>query len=101
MPLTKMVRKPVYKNKHAERGGKTPQKEENMSLADMTKTIRQETGMSQKQLAEKIGTNQTEVSFIERGFIPLNPEKQIVILNIFNEVIKGEKTLKEKENNKK
>ena len=93
MPLTKMVRKPVYKNKHAERGGKTPQKEENMSLADMTKTIRQETGMSQKQLAEKIGTNQTEVSFIERGFIPLNPEKQIAIENIFNEVIK--------ENNKK
>ena len=51
--------------------------------------------------AEMIGTNQTEVSFIERGFIPLNPEKQIAILNIFNEVIKGEKTLKEKENNKK
>ena len=91
MPLTKMVRKPVYKNKHAERGGKSQQKEENMSLADMTKTIRQETGMSQKQLAEKIGTNQTEVSFIERGFIPLNPEKQIAIENIFNEVIKGRK----------
>ena len=64
-----------------------------MSLADMTKTIRQETGMSQKQLAEMIGTNQTEVSFNERGFIPLNPEKQIAIENIFNEVIK--------ENNKK
>ena len=64
-----------------------------MSLADMTKTIRQETGMSQKQLAEKIGTNQTEVSFIERGFIPPAPEKQIAIENIFNEVIK--------ENNKK
>ena len=30
MPLTKMVRKPVYKNKHAERGGKTPQKEDKM-----------------------------------------------------------------------
>nr|DAO11492.1 MAG TPA: helix-turn-helix domain protein [Caudoviricetes sp.] len=64
-----------------------------MTLANMAKAIRQETGMSQKQLAEKIGTNQTEVSFIERGFIPLNPEKQIAIENIFNEVIK--------ENNKK
>lgn len=62
-----------------------------MSLADMAKTIRQETGMSQKQLAEKIGTNQTEVSFIERGVIPPAPEKQIAILKIFNEVIKGEK----------
>ncbi len=62
-----------------------------MSLADMAKTIRQETGMSQKQLAEKIGTNQTEVSFIERGFIPDDPEKQIAILNIFNLVVKGEK----------
>ena len=68
-----------------------------MLLADMVKTIRQETGMSQKQLAEMIGSNQTEVSFIERGFIPHAPEKQIAIENIFNEVIKGEKTLKEKE----
>ena len=62
-----------------------------MKLADMAKIIRQETGMSQKQLAEKIGTNQTEVSFIERGFIPSAPEKQIAIENIFNEVIKEEK----------
>ena len=62
-----------------------------MTLANMAKVIRQETGMSQKQLAEKIGTNQTEVSFIERGFIPPAPEKQIAILKIFNEVIKGEK----------
>lgn len=62
-----------------------------MTLANMAKAIRQETGMSQKQLAEKIGTNQTEVSFIERGFVPPSPEKQIAILKIFNEVIKGEK----------
>ena len=62
-----------------------------MTLANMAKTIRQETGISQKQLAEKIGTNQTEVSFIERGFIPPAPEKQNAILKIFNEVIKGEK----------
>ena len=62
-----------------------------MLLADMVKTIRQETGISQKQLAEMIGSNQTEVSFIERGFIPPAPEKQIAILKIFNEVIKGEK----------
>ena len=62
-----------------------------MLLADMVKTIRQETGMSQKQLAEMIGSNQTEVSFIERGFIPHAPEKQIAIENIFNEVIKEEK----------
>ena len=62
-----------------------------MTLANMAKAIRQETGMSQKQLAEMIGSNQTEVSFIERGFIPSEPEKQIAILKIFNEVIKGEK----------
>ena len=62
-----------------------------MTLANMAKTIRQETGISQKQLAEKIGTNQTEVSFIERGFIPSAPEKQIAILKIFNEVINEEK----------
>ena len=62
-----------------------------MTLANMAKIIRQETGMSQKQLAEMIGTNQTEVSFIERGFISQDPEKQIAILKIFNEVINGEK----------
>ena len=62
-----------------------------MTLANMAKIIRQETGMSQKQLAEMIGSNQTEVSFIERGFIPHAPENQIAILKIFNEVIKGEK----------
>lgn len=62
-----------------------------MTLANMAKAIRQEMGMSQKQLAEMIGTNQTEVCFIERGFIPTRPEKQIAILKIFNEVIKGEK----------
>ena len=62
-----------------------------MTLANMAKAIRQETGISQKQLAEMIGSNQTEVFFIERGFIPLNPEKQIAIENIFNLVVKGEK----------
>ena len=62
-----------------------------MTLANMAKAIRQETGISQKQLAEMIGTNQTEGSFIERGFIPLNPKKQIAIENIFNLVVKGEK----------
>ncbi len=61
-----------------------------MTLVDMAKTIRQETGMSQKQLAEMIGSNQTEVSFIERGFIPRDPEMQIAILKIFNEVIREE-----------
>ena len=48
-------------------------------------------GISQKQLAEMIGSNQTEVSFIERGFIPHASEKQTAILKIFNEIIKGEK----------
>lgn len=62
-----------------------------MTLANMAKIIRQETRISQKQLAEMIGSNQTEVSFIERGFIPHAPEKQNAILKIFNLVIKGEK----------
>ena len=46
-----------------------------MTLANMAKSIRQETGMSQKKLAEMIGSNQTEVSFIERGFIPPRTRK--------------------------
>ena len=47
-----------------------------MTLANMAKAIRQETGISQKQLAGMIGSNQTEVSFIERGFIPPRPKSK-------------------------
>lgn len=40
------------------------------TLAEMCKEIRERTNMSQTALAKLIGTNQTEISFIERGFMP-------------------------------
>lgn len=39
------------------------------------KVIRTTLHLTQKEFAKKIGSNQTEVSFIERGFIPLKKEK--------------------------
>lgn len=44
-------------------------------LAEMCKEARKAMKLSQKKFAELVGTNQTEISFIERGFIPLQKEK--------------------------
>ena len=41
-----------------------------MELAEMCKSIRRVMKISQSKFAGLIGSNQTEVSFIERGFIP-------------------------------
>lgn len=46
-----------------------------MELAKKTKATRERLNLSQKELAEEIGTNQTTISFIERGFIP----KQVIV----------------------
>lgn len=44
-------------------------------IAGVCKNVRENLHLSQKRLAELIGTNQTEISFIERGFIPTDGEK--------------------------
>lgn len=41
-----------------------------MELKEMCKVVRSSLNITQYQLADMIGTNQTEISFIERGFIP-------------------------------
>lgn len=46
-----------------------------MELKDKCKFIRKELEMSQRQIAVLIQSNQTEVSFIERGFIPEDKNK--------------------------
>jgi DNA-binding XRE family transcriptional regulator len=51
----------------------------NDNLGKMCKHIRNCLSISQKTLAIIIGSNQTEVSFIERGFIPENPRKIEII----------------------
>lgn len=53
------------------------------SLAEMCKFARLHMGMSQTQFSKYIGSNQTEVSFIERGFIPEDGRKRKRIENFY------------------
>ena len=45
------------------------------TLAEKCKEIRERRKLAQWQLAKLIGTTQTEISFIEKGFIPPDNEK--------------------------
>lgn len=55
-----------------------------MELNLACKEIRQRLNISQRQLASMIGTNQTDVSFIERGFIPNDIGKIKAIYKIYD-----------------
>ena len=48
----------------------------NISLSNMCKAVWERMKLSQTVLARMIGSNQTEVSFIERGFIPEDPNRE-------------------------
>lgn len=50
-----------------------------MTLKEKAKSLRLALGITQQELAKIIGSNQTEVSFIERGFIPQSDNKVIII----------------------
>ena len=59
-------------------------------LKDKCIELRTFLGLSQTSFAIMIHTNQTEVSFIERGFIP--KKKQVDLINLFyDNIFKGEK----------
>ena len=45
------------------------------TLSEMCKAVREALAISQKKMAELVGTNQTEISFIERGFVPEDKAK--------------------------
>ena len=79
------------------------------TLAEACKYIRQQTKTSQLNFATIIHSNQTEISFIERGFIPNDPVKINFIFDLYKNLKKKEqeKTLekyimskREKENYK-
>ena len=55
----------------------------NITLAEMCRESRLFMGLTQKEFAEFVGTNQTEISFIERGFIPMGKEKIQQIKQLF------------------
>ncbi len=65
------------------------------SLAEMCREARSFLGLTQTEFAEFVGTNQTEISFIERGFIPMSQEKikniTDLFCNIFPELVDIEK----------
>lgn len=60
-----------------------------MTLKEKTRFVREELEMTQREFAKLIGSNQTEVSFIERGFIPEDFRKIQVINLMFDLQIKG------------
>lgn len=55
-----------------------------MELKEMCKFVRYNLSMSQKEFGKLIKSNQTEISFIERGFIPENKDKIEVIKSLYN-----------------
>lgn len=60
-----------------------------MELADMCKEVREALAISQRELAMMIGSNQTEISFIERGFTPSDTAKVDAIIAEYNKLHKG------------
>ena len=51
-------------------------------LKDVSFELRKKLGISQRELAHMIGSTQTEISFIEKGFIPTAEEKVFKIYQI-------------------
>lgn len=55
-----------------------------MELKDKTKKVREFMGLSQKEFSTMfLNSNQTELSFIERGFIPEDKRKVKVVNNMY------------------
>jgi DNA-binding XRE family transcriptional regulator len=54
-----------------------------MELKEMCKQARKYMKMSQTELAKVVKSNQTEISFIERGFIPEDTKKIEKIKTIY------------------
>ena len=53
-----------------------------MTYAEISKAVRETLKISQETLADMIGSNQTEISFLERGFVPKNANKIANLLQI-------------------
>lgn len=67
-----------------------------MLLMNKTRILREYLQISQREFAKIIGSNQTEVSFIERGFIPENSGKIKIIESLYEfRIGKGETKFKE------
>ena len=58
-----------------------------MDLKDKCYAVRSILNLTQKEFGMMIASNQTEVSFIERGFIP--KQKQIYLIELLYERVEG------------
>lgn len=56
--------------------------DESLELAELAREIRYLRGISQYELAKLINTNQTDISLIERGFVPNDARKVNKLLEI-------------------
>lgn len=57
-----------------------------MELKDICKEVRKALSISQKKFGEIVGCSQTEISFIEGGFVPPNEEKVKNIIRFYESI---------------
>ena len=57
-----------------------------MTLAEKCKEIRKKKGLTQRELAKLIYSTQTEISFMGKGFIPVNTGKIELLEYLYNEI---------------
>ena len=64
-----------------------------MEYAEKSKAIRKETGWNQTYLGKLIGSTQSEISSIERGFIPLDLSRIEKIAKLYEVICEKKKRL--------
>ena len=57
-----------------------------MQLKEICKEVRKQKKLTQRELALLVGTSQTEISFIEGGFIPPDATKIAKLQKMFEEL---------------
>jgi transcriptional regulator with XRE-family HTH domain len=61
--------------------------EERRRIGELVKTLRSDSGISQKELASKVGVSPARISQIEKGTLDYRIDTLIVILDHFNRKI--------------
>lgn len=57
-------------------------------MADL-RTIREELGLSQAEMADKLGLHQTTISRFETGSLPVDKRTELAILALHNEAVQA------------
>ena len=64
-----------------------------MELKEICKAVRQKMGLTQREFGRLIGTTQTEISFVENGFIPPHIERVAEIQRLYHKFV-GKEVIK-------